>query len=539
VALPGFGANSRLRRFAALAPLLALTACASPGVPSGPAGPVSPAPGQTGGQPAGPPAASLPPLTVSVTTDESRAATQLVPVEGGTLTATGSDGTSFILTVPANALVEPTEITMTPLMSMTGLLAGDTLLAGVQLGPEGLALYDLATLEIKTPGYEAHESEIGLAYAGDGQQLHAHPLDLDTSTLRMHLSHFSGAGAARGSAAIAEAQARDAQRAGYFQGQVDAEIAQVSQKIARALGEERRRQLLGEEPSDVEDIADLLSSPEILAILKWALDQAEQYADDCDSLQSVEVGLRTFMAYEHQLAVLGPGSSSPERQALADQAQRIYQKVMEAARKCLCSDQLQAARVHAYLGFERMRALLGTADEQLKWTCEWDFTMNVTSDPDGFNADWTGKFSIAVLDVFKGGNLTGGGKVTGELVVDQCTVPTNLGGGTKVTEGRFEGAIAANFEMTGRTLVEGKPPDWKIFLELDPQVDLDSEFELANPDGCLEIANSGGLFYLAIAPNEVLGPLKMEARDGATVDATIAAENGSIRRQAKIEVADN
>jgi hypothetical protein len=541
MALSGFGASSRLRRFVALAPLLALTACASPGVPSGaPSG--TPAPGQTGGQPAPPPAASLPPLSVTVTTDESRAATQVVPVEGGTLTATGADGTSFVLTMPANALVEPTEITMTPLTSMTGLLADDTLLAGVQLGPDGLALYDLATLEIKMPGYQAKDLEIGLAYSGDGEQLHAHPLDLDTSTLRMHLSHFSGAGAARGKAGIEAAQALDRERAGYFQGQLDAEIAQVSQKIARAIIEDRQSVERGEPPRDPSAMVDDLSSPEMMAILKWALDQAEQYADDCDALQTVDAGLRTFMAFQRQLELLGTESSSPEITALEEQAQRIYAKVEEAARKCLCSDQLQPARVSAYLGFVRMRSILGTAGEgEFLPTCEWDFTMNVTSDTPDFHADWTGKFSFAVLDVLKGSDLTGTGGVTGEMVSTKCTVPTNLGGGTKTTTGRFLAAAANDVEMKGRAVVEGKKPDWKVFFELDPVLaNAESfDYQIPNPDGCLEIANSAGLFYLMWAPNEVLGPLKVEARDGATADSAITSESGSIRRQAKIEVVGN
>lgn len=491
------------------------------------------APDQTDGQrPGQPPAATLPPLSVSVMTDDSRSATQLVPVEGDTLTATGADGTTFVLTIPPQALLAPTQISMTPLASLTGLLADDSLLAGVKLEPEGLELYDLAILEIRTPGYQARESDIALAYAADGEQLHAHPLDLDTSTLRMPVSHFSG---------YAAAQARDAQRAAYFQAQVDAQMDQVAQKIARVLSEERRRQLLGDESGGMGEVADLLSSPEILSIIQWALDQSEQYADDCDALETVAVGIRTYLAFERQMQLLG-SESSPQRQAFSEQATRIFNQAALAAGRCLCADELSPVRIRAYLGFERTRQLLGLGDAGDDPVCEWDFNMTVSAGTpeDGFEAEWTGKFSVSPLGVLVGaGDITGAGTIAGEFVSSECTVPTDLAGGEERTQGRFQATVTLDYEMTGRGVVEGELPDAKVFLELDPR-GLDETIDMpTDPDGCYETAEGGTIMGVAmLAPTDFLGTVRIEAKDGSTLDETTPSEMGGFRREVRIELAD-
>src|SRR5262245_34408062 len=63
---------------------------------------------------------TVPGSGVAITTDAARATTKTFPPGGGTLTATGADGTVYTLTIPPNALLVETAITMTPIVSISG-----------------------------------------------------------------------------------------------------------------------------------------------------------------------------------------------------------------------------------------------------------------------------------------------------------------------------------------------------------------------------------------------------------------------------------
>lgn len=58
------------------------------------------------------------PLRAAAVPDTDGAVEQPVPLAGGQLVATGADGTVYPLAVPADALLEPTTIRMTPLAGL-------------------------------------------------------------------------------------------------------------------------------------------------------------------------------------------------------------------------------------------------------------------------------------------------------------------------------------------------------------------------------------------------------------------------------------
>lgn len=132
---------------------------------------------------------------VVVHVDEPRAATRTLPLEGGTLEATGADGTVYSLTIPPGALLLETEITMTPIVSIAGgdLPAGALL--GVDLQPSGLRLYEFAELSVTPPALSPGASLAGFSYEGDGDDLHRYPAAQDAGRILLHVIHFSGAGA--------------------------------------------------------------------------------------------------------------------------------------------------------------------------------------------------------------------------------------------------------------------------------------------------------------------------------------------------------
>lgn len=91
-------------------------------------------------------------LPVSVaSSDDSRGTTATLDQAGGSLTATGADGTRFTLTVPAGALNAPTPVTLTPVATLTTSPSLGALVAGATIGPQGLIMTG-ATLEIALPG---------------------------------------------------------------------------------------------------------------------------------------------------------------------------------------------------------------------------------------------------------------------------------------------------------------------------------------------------------------------------------------------------
>jgi hypothetical protein len=137
------------------------------------------------------------PIDIGLTLDAARAIEAVVPLTGGTLTATGADGTTYTLVIPDGALKYETPIRITPVATITGMPFGNGPLA-VHLEPEGLSLNDFATLTI-TPAVALPENErLLIGYQADGRGLAVPLPDPNSSEIRIKLLHFSGAGVTRG-----------------------------------------------------------------------------------------------------------------------------------------------------------------------------------------------------------------------------------------------------------------------------------------------------------------------------------------------------
>jgi hypothetical protein len=132
------------------------------------------------------------PRSVTVVTDAGHAASRLVTTDGGgTVTATGADGSTYALTLPAGALASDETITLTPVLTLHGLKAG-TPAAGVQIAPDGLALIKPATLTI-TPAHPVPVADqIGYFWHGAGRESGLYPPSTDPKSFALSLNHFSG-----------------------------------------------------------------------------------------------------------------------------------------------------------------------------------------------------------------------------------------------------------------------------------------------------------------------------------------------------------
>src|SRR5215216_3202986 len=218
-------------QYAAVLALCALALLSCSGGDNGPSGPSDP------GQPDTPH-----PESVTVTMDPSRMASARIPTTGGSVQATGADGTVYTLTIPPDALLSHTTITMTPITGVSGLDASSDRILGVQLEPDGLRFFSFASLTFSPPEGANHQA-FAFSYHGTGAELHRVPLTPDPNVLELKLLHFSGEfavlvpGPAEGSFVAAPAQGLSPTE---WEDRAQARIAEVFQdqrdRLARGEG---------------------------------------------------------------------------------------------------------------------------------------------------------------------------------------------------------------------------------------------------------------------------------------------------------------
>ena len=143
------------------------------------------------------------PLTVSVALDTKHVASARIEPEGGTISVAAADGTKFTLTMPKDALLSEETITMTVVSAVNGLPLKGGLTASVQLAPEGLELFEPATLTVTLPTATDPKESVGFAYSSTGKDFHLYPLEISGTTMTFELLHFSGYGAGQGNASDA------------------------------------------------------------------------------------------------------------------------------------------------------------------------------------------------------------------------------------------------------------------------------------------------------------------------------------------------
>jgi hypothetical protein len=136
--------------------------------------------------------------TVTPLLDTERETSEVVGPEGGAVSMTAADGTEYMLTLPADALLEETEISLTPILGIDDLPMSGGLVAGVHFEPSGLELFRTATLSVTLPSAPvvgAEESLAGFVYDDDGENLAFALTEATGSSFTVPVDHFSGAGA--------------------------------------------------------------------------------------------------------------------------------------------------------------------------------------------------------------------------------------------------------------------------------------------------------------------------------------------------------
>jgi hypothetical protein len=322
------------------------------------------------------------PLNVQVSLDITHAVSSTLPLQGGMLSVTSADGTRFTLIVPETALLVTQTITMTPLSAMAGLPPGGQWVAGVQLAPDGLRLYDVATLIITPSVSIPITQEVSLAYLGDGQEIHRFPLALGTPSIVFKVTHFSGYNVAQqsGGSFLPPKQ--------YPPNALEDQFVSETQEL---LAKERQAQLLGQEgdPEFGEKYDQLMRDfykKVIAPLLPVAI-------SDCTQAKTI---LPMAFGWMRQQQLLGG-----EDAVLADEEAAIIDAFTKALDNCWnkvtkpCMGPPDSAQFREALGILRQALLLTVVDEDddryAPWLVEPKCTCAMLAEVTG----WTGSLSFS------------------------------------------------------------------------------------------------------------------------------------------------
>ncbi len=273
------------------------------------------------------------PIRVVPTLDSGHAVTQTIGFAGGTITATGADGTVFTLAVPADSLRQLTRITMTPVTHLQGLPFGNGSDVTVDLQPSGLVFDVPATLTIE-PATAIPPGERILYGYSDDRLSFAEPV-MDADGIAIAVSHFSGYGAARGLMGDVEAARK---RVG---GSAEERITSEMRAIMQAA---RQAELRGESTN----LASLLDPYFDQLQREVVIPRIEAAGQSCAAGRAA---IQTVGSYAHQRVLLG----------YEDEAGDLVDELLETvAPKCMDEEYEMCVNEHivhrifpAYQAFSR------------------------------------------------------------------------------------------------------------------------------------------------------------------------------------------
>lgn len=294
------------------------------------------------------------PLRATLTVDTARAVTQTVAPAGGTLAATGADGTLYTLSIPADALLQATDITMTPLTSLSVAGLATSAGYGVQLSPEGQSFINFVTLTITPPAGASVpiDRQIPIGWSGADNTVSLASIDPASRDVKLKLLHFSGYAlllATTGTNATLE-PARH-----RFGG--DAEARLQSQTAERLL-QERQRQLQGQatEPLSLDDLFKEYDEQVV----------KPRVAAAGSSCAAGRLAIQTVLGVARQRALMGYADDGSAQSALTGSLMGVVANVCTQEEYALCRDHHIITRMLPYyLGLLRQSQLTGaTADGQ-------------------------------------------------------------------------------------------------------------------------------------------------------------------------------
>jgi len=132
---------------------------------------------------------------INLTLYNERSVGRMATANGATLETGDAEGNHFHLQLPPNAVLDPEDVSMTPVSAIDGLPLEGEILAAVKLQPEGLQLLELGTLTIELPSPITTGCVGGFGFDGNGEGLYLIPIEVNGTTLTFKTTHFSFLGA--------------------------------------------------------------------------------------------------------------------------------------------------------------------------------------------------------------------------------------------------------------------------------------------------------------------------------------------------------
>ena len=396
------------------------------------------------------------PVDLTVVLDVERAVEQVVPIAGGVVTATGSDGTVYTLEIPPDALPEATTIGLTPVVTAAGLPPGAGGPRGatyaVQMSPEGLSLLNFATLTIGPAEALAPSEQVAFGYRGDGKDVIAAAVVVDSPEIKIRVLHFSGAGVTNGGSGEVDpafiALGSDAER-------------RYESTINELIQAERQRMLRNEagEESLVEQIGKVLDQFEA-DVVKARVRAA---SDSCDAGKAAVQTVLTLQRTRQLLGLAGGDTSSADVADVLNKAVRAC--VLEEFTACVEQHRffLMLGLYHLVLRQHAVFPVLtsGTLAEARDLTIKClTFRLKLESTSTLNQAGWTHDSSVTaeVILRFNPEELLINGAATYvntkyESYLPGCTTATTTGGATIAILGLV-------FEIeSGKPDASGRYPD--------------------------------------------------------------------------------
>jgi hypothetical protein len=393
---------------------------------------------------------------------DANAVSQLVSAgAGGTLDATGPDGSTYKLEIPAGALSSDSTIKMTPVASIGG-LPFTSAAGGVDIQPEGLILLKPARLTITPAHAPPAGRQVTVGWHAGGQDLHLQPTT-GAQGFVFEIDHFSGYEVVNGTQKQVAAQ-------------MQRPPVSSREQLSQAIYETIKRGAGQELPPIFQSYYD--------TVVAGLLQQAK--TDD----SVVSLALTEALGWVRTVELLGLGDD-PALKARSNQVSSQLVAIVQnagsrAADKCIAGDLGQVGRM---LALERFAQVLGftTGDvftkihRCLHFELDYDGSFQVrepgANGPEDLKTDFTTK--IAGLPI--AGRLTPDEVQTGgsqSLAYPTYTFTANNGchadSLTSATEQRpfsvasldVSATLTTRVDAQGRTSFTTGPPE--VALQIDP-----------------------------------------------------------------------
>ena len=299
------------------------------------------------------------PLTLTPVIDGERAVTKSIGPKGGTIKATGPDGTRFSLAIPRDDLLFETAITMTPVEDLTGFPTDATPAhhIGVQLEPDGLELAVPALLTIRPKKGFPTDGVVAMDYRHDGEEAGFHLAEQDVRQMTISVDHFSGY--------TAEFQLKvdEIRRLAEFNRRSPDD--ELSSQIAEWVALEKQKQIMGTtEGSETPDI-DLVAGAKEFLPLYLEVVLSPKLAVAGRSCADAEAAMAAMLSYQRNRQLLGVGQDpafdiqggTTVPQQLLDLHTRLC--LREAYQECTRTGDFPDLMGYVYRLFTRSRVLLG------------------------------------------------------------------------------------------------------------------------------------------------------------------------------------